>query len=132
MSIQIGRHIQAVLKADSTIRQAFGNRIYPVVIPQSAPQFPFIVYSLVGTGADHTKDGNAADNAQVSLVIVDEDYDHGITMANHIRYLLENRSASYPYMTVEDCEMTGYSEDWDTDLCSFVFVLNFNFNTQDL
>lgn len=131
MSIQIGRHIQAVLRADATVRVALDNRIYPVVIPQSAPRYPFLVYTLMNTGADLTKDGAASDDAQVSMIIAHNSYDQGITLANHIRYLFECNAASYPYMDVRDCWMTGYSEDWDDTLSSYIFILNFNFNTID-
>lgn len=132
MSIQIGRHIQSVLRADSQVKAACKNRIYPVVIPMSAPAYPFIVHTITNTAAEGTKDGNASDTASVNLVIVHKDYDQGITLANHVRYLLEGEPASYDYMEVQDCVMLGFSEDFDVDLQAFVFVLNFNFNTIDL
>lgn len=132
MSIQIGRHIQTVLRADATVSAALANCIYPIVIPQSTPRYPFLVYTLLSTTGEGTKDGNACDDAKVSMILVHKDYDQGITLANHIRYLFEGHSAAYGYMKVIDCLMYDYSEDWDDTLASYVFVLNFNFNTIDL
>lgn len=131
MSLLIGQHIKAVLDADAACQARLKDRVYPVVIPESAPAYPLLVYTNTGTRPDETKDGNSNDTVTVVLVLMDNKYNDGVTLMNHIRYLFEGHKAQYSQFEVTDCELSGSSEDYDPDLAKFVFTLSLTFNTID-
>lgn len=131
MSILVGKHINAVLSCDAEVRRSLGSRIYPVAIPQSAPAYPFIVYTNTGTRPDYTKDGTLEDVAGVMIVLVHPDYTSGISLANRVRYLFEGVTAQYDDFEVCDCELAGTSEDYDADLEKYVFTLSLTLKTID-
>ena len=131
MSILIGKHVNAVLSADAEVRRALGDRIYPVAAPKGTPQFPMLVYMNGGINTDYTKDGAAGEEVTVQMVLLHTMYDYAIELMNHIRYLFEGREADYPSFEVDDCILTGYSEDYDVDLDKYVVSISLTFNTID-
>lgn len=131
MSLLIGQHIKAVLDADPVIKARVRDRVYPVAIPDSAPAYPLIVYANNGTRPDETKDGNCNDTVTVTIVLLTKEYNEGITLLNHIRYLFEGKVADYTLFEVTDCSMAGSSEDYDKDLAKYVFTISLTFNTID-
>ncbi len=132
MSILIGKHIQAVLSADTTVTQALSNRIYPVGAVKGTPQFPMLVYTNTGINVDYTKDGPASESVTVQLILLHPNYDMAITLMQRIRYLLEGATAQYPDFEVDDCMLSGYSEDYDADLDKYVISITLTFNTLDI
>jgi hypothetical protein len=131
MSILIGKHIKAVLSADAEVRRSLDDRVYPVAAPKGTPQFPMLVYVNSGINPDYTKDGVAGEAVTVQLVLLHTMYDNAIELMNHIRYLFEERVAYYPDFEVDDCYLTGYSEDYDLDLDKYVTSISLTFNTID-
>lgn len=131
MSILIGRHIKAVLGADSTVRRELGERVYPVGAVRGVPKFPMLVYTNTGLSPEYTKDGNASETATVQLILLHPVYDLAITLMQHIRYLFEGKAAKYNEFEVDDCELSGYSEDYDPDLDKYVISITLTFNTID-
>ena len=131
MSLLIGQHIKVVLSGDPKVTSFLSDRVYPVVVPESTPKYPLLVYSNTGTTPDETKDGNSNDTVTVILVLLHEKYDEGITLMNHIRYLFEGRTANYPRFEVLDCVLSNSSEDYDMDLAKYVFTISLTFNTID-
>lgn len=131
MSILIGKHIQAVLSADTTVARALGNRIYPVGAVKGAPHFPMLVYVNTGINVDYTKDGAASESVTVQLVLLHPVYDAAITLMHHIRYLFEGHAAQYSTFEVDDCELSGYAEDFDIELDKYVISITLTFNTID-
>ena len=131
MSLLIGQHIKAVLDADPVAKANLKDRVYPVVVTQSAPAFPLVVYSNTGTRPDETKDGNSNDTVTVVLILLSEKYKEGIMLMNHIRYLFEGHKAQYAQFEVTDCSLSGSSEDYDDGLAKYVFTISLTFNTID-
>ena len=131
MSLLIGQHIKAVLDADPVAKANLKDRVYPVVVTQSAPAFPLVVYSNTGTRPDETKDGNCNDSVTVVLVLLSAQYNEGINLINHIRYLFEGHKAQYAQFEVTDCSLSGSSEDYDDGLAKYVFTISLTFNTID-
>ncbi len=132
MSLLIGQHIKTVLSADPLVRSALGDRVYPVVVTQSTPKFPLVVYSNNGTNPDYSKDGCLEDTVTVTVLLLHVEYDKGIRLMNHIRYLFEDVKAKYTEFEVTSCELTGTAEDFDVDLSKYVFSINLTFKTIDL
>ena len=131
MSLLIGQHIKAVLSGDPTVTAHLSDRVYPVAVTESTPSYPLLVYANNGTRPDETKDGNSNDSVAVTLVLLTKDYNEGITLMNHIRYLFEGRTGKYPLFEVLDCALTGSGEDYDIDLAKYVFTISLTFNTID-
>jgi len=131
MSILIGKHIQAVLGADSTVKRELRDRIYPVGAIVGAPRYPLLVYTNSGINVDYTKDGAASESVTVQLILLHPTYDLAITLMQHIRYLLEGHAAQYPDFEVDDCMLSGYSEDYADDLQKYVISISLTFNTID-
>ena len=131
MSILIGKHIQAVLSADSTVTQALSNRIYPVGAVKGTPHFPMLVYTNTGINVDNTKDGAASESVTVQMILLHPAYDAAITLMQHIRYLFEGKAAQYTDFEVDDCMLSGCSEDYDLDLDKYVISIILTFNTLD-
>ena len=132
MSLLIGQHIKSVLEADSLVVSELGDRVYPVVVTQSTPKFPLVVYQNNGTDPDYSKDGSLEDTVTVTVILLHFDYNKGIRLMNHIRYLFEDVKAKYSEFEVTSCELTNTSEDFDTDLAKYVFSINLTFKTIDL
>jgi len=132
MSILIGKHILAVLSTDATVTQALSDRIYPVGAVKGAPQFPMLVYTNTGIDVDYTKDGPASESVTVQLILLHPSYDSAITLMQHIRYLFDGQAAQYSDFEVDDCMLSGYSEDYDLDLDKYVISITLTFNTLDI
>ena len=131
MSLLIGQHIKAVLDGDPLVKARLGERVYPVVVTQSTPAYPLLVYSNTGTVPDETKDGNSNDNVTVVLVLMSDKYNEVILLMNHIRYIFEGKTAKYPLFEVTDCVLVSSSEDYDPELAKYVITISLNFNTID-
>lgn len=131
MSILIGKHIQAVLSSDTEVTRALGNRIYPVGAVKGTPHFPMLVYTNTGINADYTKDGAASEMVTVQLILLHPVYDNAITLMQRIRYLFEGHAAQYPTFEVDDCELSGYAEDFDIELDKYVISITLTFSTID-
>ena len=132
MSLLIGIHINSVLLADPTVVSQLGDRIYPVVVTQSTPKYPLVVYVNNGTKPDYSKDGCVCDIASVTIILLHKDYNKGIRLMNHIRYLFEDVKANYSEFQVLSCELSDTTEDYNPDTASYVFSINLTFTTIDL
>lgn len=89
MSLLIGEHISSVLGLSAVVASKFGERIFPIVIPEGISQYPYIVYGGLSIQPDYTKDGAGQDNTQVQVTVVGKGASETIEMANEIRYELE-------------------------------------------
>ncbi len=101
----------ALLKDEALVKEV-GSRIYPLVIPEGAPEYPFIVYGSAGISPTDTKDGSCEDNVNASVVVVSKTYSSAIRIANMARYALEGVSEKYKDFEVRDCMLYGSSEDY--------------------
>lgn len=131
MSLLIGKHIIAILSSDPAVRNQVGARIYPVAIPESTPKFPLVVYINNGTNPDYSKDGTLEDTVTVTIVLLHKDYNGGITLINHMRYLFEDVKAKYADFEVTGCQLSSSAEDYDPELAKYVFSINLTFTTID-
>lgn len=132
MSLLIGKHIKAVLNANTGVSGAVGKRIYPLVIPEGTPKYPFVVYRNLGIQPDYTKDGNDQDSVQVQVSVIAKEYEKGVEIANDVRYSFEGKEERYPAFTVNECEVVSSSEEYIQDVDAYAINIVFNFKTNDL
>lgn len=131
MSLFISKHIISSLQSNKAVTEAVGNRIYPVVIPVGAPEYPFINFTSSLAGPDETKDGSCADNVSTTLVVVSKTYEVAVNMANEVRYSIEGKTARYDQFEVIDSALVSCVEDYLMDIDAFTITLSFNFKTMD-
>ena len=131
MSLLIGIHIKEVLLKDEALRKDIGDRVYPLVIPEGAPQYPFVVYESTGIQPFNTKDGSCEDSVGVSVAIVSKSYESVIGIANTVRYDLEGKTAKYTGFEVTECVLFGSAEDYLPDIDAVCVTLSFNMKTID-
>lgn len=132
MSLLIGIHVQEVLNATEALTAKTGDRIYPLVIPESAPEYPFIVFQASGISeVEGTKDGNVEDAVTVSIAVVSKAYGEAVRLAHVARYALEGKAAQYEEFEVEDCTLVGSSEEYLDEIAAFAVTLNVEFRTSD-
>lgn len=131
MSLLVGIHIKSALLKDSNLTKEVNDRIYPLVIPEGTPEYPFIVYGSMGISPTDTKDGSCEDNVTVSVVVVSKTYSSAIRIANMVRYDLESVSEKYKEFEVTDCILSGSSEDYLQEIDAISVTLNFNVRTMD-
>ena len=98
---------------------------------KGTPHFPMLVYTNTGINVDYTKDGAASESVTVQLILLHSAYDAAITLMQHIRYLFEDRGADYQVFEVDDCMLSGDSEDYDPELDKYVISITLTFNTLD-
>nr|DAH19096.1 MAG TPA: Protein of unknown function (DUF3168) [Caudoviricetes sp.] len=132
MSLFISKHIISSLQSNKAVTEAVGNRIYPVVIPVGAPEYPFINFTSSLDGPDETKDGSCADNVSTTLVVVSKTYEVAVNTANEVRYSIEGKTARYDKFEVIDSSFLSCIEDYLVDIDAFTITLSFNFKTIDL
>ena len=131
MSLLVGIHIKTALLNDEALKKEVGNRVYPLVIPEGTPEYPFIVYGSAGITPTYTKDGSCEDSVVVSVVVVSKTYSSAIRIANIARYDLEGVTAEYGEFEVTDCMLSGSSEDYLQEIDAFSVTLDFNIRTID-
>lgn len=131
MSLLVGIHINSVLSKDDKLTKEVDNRIYPLVIPEGAPRYPFIVFGSSGISPTNTKDGSCEDNVSVSVVVIAKTYFSAIQIAQIVRYDLESVSGKYDEFEVTDCVLSGSSESYLQEIDAFSVELYFNIKTID-
>lgn len=131
MSLLVGIHIKEALLKDEELIKEVDNRIYPLVVPEGAPEYPFIVYRNSGISPTDTKDGSCEDNVSVSVVVVSKSYSSAIKIAQMTRYDLEGVSAKYDDFQVTDCLLSGSMDEYLQEIDAFGITLNFNIKTID-
>ena len=131
MSLLVGIHINSVLSKDDKLTKEVDNRIYPLVIPEGAPKYPFIVFGSAGITPTDTKDGSCEDNVSISVVVIAKTYFSAIQIAQIVRYDLEGVSGKYEDLEVTDCVLSGSSENYLQEIDAFSIELYFNIKTVD-
>ena len=131
MSLLIGKHIKDVLYSDEEIISRVERRIYPLVIPEGTPGYPFIVFQNLGVQPDYTKDGSDQDDVSVQITVIGKKYDESVELANIVRYDFEGLSADYKEFTVNECEVSSSGEEYVMEVDAYAVKIVFNFKTND-
>lgn len=131
MSLSIGEHISKALSSDAVMVSKFNDRVYPVIIPEGVPKYPYIVYGGLSIHPDYTKDGAGQDDAQMQVAVVAKKYGEVIELSNHVRYQLEGVRAEYDGFTVNDCRVVSISVEYFQEIDAYAVNIMFNFKTND-
>jgi hypothetical protein len=132
MSIMIGEHVQNVLHNNAKISAALGDRIYPMVIPEGTPAYPFAVFVDSDTAQYGTKDGDE-ELSQVSVAVVAKTYGQATELAQSVKTLLEGADeAKYEQFVVTDTRYTGCEKTYLDEIDAFCVTVNMEFETHDI
>ena len=79
----IGNDIRDILLADEAVYNQVGNHIYPIVAAENTVG-DFIVYSRQEYSKTSVKQGVYQDDCKVAVVVVSDNYDNAIALADKI------------------------------------------------
>lgn len=100
------------------------GRVYPVVAPQ-LQSFPLIVYTIISTVPDNTKDSRSvADKCRVEVAIYDKTYDSVNLIGDQVREQLDKTSGYIAGVQINQCR-------FDDDVDLFESNLRIHHKVQD-
>lgn len=122
-SILIGKVIYQRLSNNETIKGILGDKIFPLVADNNTT-FPFIVYKRTNVIVDDvTKDGFNEDTVSFEVIVVTNNHEESLNLANEVRKELEKKRILHPSMILHNCMLAGVSEEYSSD--SFVQKITF-------
>lgn len=122
-SILIGKKIYSILSKDEQLTQAVKGQIYPLLANKSTT-YPFIVYSRDNINASYCKDGNYQDDVGVTVVVVSNNYEESVEVANMVRKDLELLTYEDDDVYIADSKLLGVGESTSDD--AYVQTIQFN------
>lgn len=123
-SILIGKKINSILRQDGELTTLVSNQIYPLMANKST-SYPFIVYSRDSVTPHYCKDGNFEDIVGVTVVVVSNDYEQSVDIANLVRDNLELLTYEDNDIYIASSEVTGIGENTSDDAYVQKIYLNF-------
>jgi hypothetical protein len=132
MGILIAKHITSVLADDEATTKLAGRRIYPVVVPEGSPAFPFTVFESQVEDTEDTKDGEVYDTVKTDFMCVGQKYEDAAYLASAIRSALTKRgSVAYDEYEVERTWFAGSKEGYLDEIAAYYVELNFEFEVSN-
>lgn len=126
-SLLIGKKIKSILSNNSEFKNKVSGQIYPLLANQST-KYPFVVYSRDAVDALYCKDGNYEDQVLVSTVIVSDNYEESVDIANMVRETFECLTYEDDDIYIAEVTLEGVSETTQDD--AYVQKLTFKFRIQ--
>lgn len=126
-SILIGKKIFSILNKDAELIENVKGQIYPLLANKSTT-YPFIVYSRDSVTAYYCKDGNYQDEVGITVIVVSNDYEESVEIANKVRENLELLNYKDDDIYIASSTLTGISENTNED--AYIQRINFNLRIQ--
>lgn len=122
-TISFGRTIKSLLNAKS-IKALIDNKVYPLIAPLNTT-FPYVVYQRTST-PQTTKDNAYQDNVSIEIIIVSNNYDQSVNIAEIIRNEIEcKRNIIVEGFNIADIKLVLSDETYNND--AYLQSLTFNF-----
>lgn len=126
-SLLIGKKIKSILSNNSELYEQVKGQIYPLLANQNT-KYPFIVYSRDNVEAKYCKDGNFQDDVAVTFVIVSDNYEESVEVANKVRKTFESLEYEDDDIYIADSFLIGVQENTQEDAYVQKLTLKFNIN----
>lgn len=126
-SILIGKKLFSILSKDTELKTAVKGQIYPLLANKSTT-YPFIVYSRDSINPYYCKDGNYQDEVGVTVIVVSNDYEESVEIANKVRNDLELLTFRDNDIYIADSTLRGITESTNED--AYIQRINFNLIVQ--
>lgn len=128
----IGLHIIHQLNDSIDLRHITNGRIYPLYIPQGAPEYPFVMFDVQDDAPDYELNmAKAADNYTVTVYVAAKDYSQLCNISRQVRKALELKNAEYDDFEVISATYIGGSQDYSEEADALVKTMQFAFTTTD-
>jgi hypothetical protein len=126
----IGDAISEILNGSVIITNLFGDKIYPVMLPQQVTGTS-LVYGIKGIDPIHSKNESHLNEIHVQFLIFSKDFALVQSAARALRSVLNKNRGTYAGITISDIEFDDYQDGTDSDHERFCGVLDFNFYTDE-
>lgn len=122
-TISFGKTIKSLLNTKS-IKALIDNKVYPLIAPLNTT-FPYVVYQRTST-PQATKDNAYQDNVSIEIIIVSNNYDQSVNIAEIIRKEIEcKRNIIVEGFNIVDIKLVLSNETYNND--AYLQSLTFNF-----
>lgn len=131
--IAICEYVRTKLVEDADVFGAVGNKIFPVVVPDSGDEdkpvnFPLIIITRVGLTPEYTKGlGCSMDTASVDVTCWTQSYTESVDIAKKIRSALELKKGEFGDIVVSNCILDSIEEGFVFESHSYYQSIIFNF-----
>ena len=89
------------------LRNLCEGRIYPVIAPENCP-FPFMVYQIISTVPNHTKDSTSlVDTMRVQVAILDKTYGSVCELSSQVRDQIDFITGTYAGVNIDGLRFAG-------------------------
>ena len=109
---QIGNDIREMLLADTSINEAVGQNIFPLIAPDLT-NGDFIIYKREKYSKSWTKMGVVEDDCQISISVVSDDYDNATSIAAMIDNCLTGQHFIKDNTIRLNIDLVDSTEDYD-------------------
>lgn len=122
-SLLIGKKIKSILSSNSELNNKVSSQIYPLLANQST-KYPFIVYSRDSIEAYYCKDGNYQDIVSITIIVVSDNYEESVDIANLVRNSFELLTYEDDDIYIADSKLITVSENTQED--AYIQRITFN------
>ena len=126
----IGNAVKALLESNATITTLFGDKIFPVVIPQEITGAA-LIFGCTGIEVEHSKEESHLNAVKVEIRIHSKDYVLVQNAARGVRATLNKVKGTFSSIEISDIEFMDYTDGWDGEHERFVGALDFHFYTDE-
>lgn len=126
-SLLIGKKIKSILSSNSDLLTKVNGQIYPLLANQST-KYPFIVYSRDSVTAEYCKDGNYQDTVGITIIVVSDNYEESVDIANLVRESFELLTLEDDDIYIAESLLSGVSESTQED--AYIQRITFNLTIQ--
>ena len=143
MSVMLGFAVRQMLLDSVGVADIVGDKIYPDVVTQGVPSYPYISYNTQITGVQYAKGPEGiqptVDSCQVEVSGVTKSWDTGVRLLAAIRKAVEAKCVGYedgydfeadPMEVVS--AVCAYNEDLDAYVATMVLETTTQEVTQDV
>lgn len=122
-TISFAKAINKLLSTDN-IKSVVNNKVYPLIAPLNT-NFPYIVFQRTSTPYN-TKDNVYQDSINIEIIVVSDNYDKSVELAELIRNELEGkRNINVEGFRISTIKLVDSSESYSND--AYLQSLTFNF-----
>lgn len=126
----IGDAVLAMIKSNAAITAAFGDRIFPVIIPQEV-KGNVMIFGVKSIEVEHSKNASHLNAVEVDIHIYSKDYVFVQSQCRATRSTLNKNKGTFAGIVISDVEFQDYSDDYDTKGERFCGILTFHFFTDE-
>ncbi len=129
-SLLITKYIRTILAEDIKLMKMIPIKQFFPIDAKLSTKYPFSVIVRTGMMDNSSKDGIYEDVVNVSVIVVDDNYNGSIEIANEIRNWLEGHKYKNEEINITRIKLSSATETYYND--AFIQELGFNVYIQNL